>query len=198
MTGSNNSTPVDRFVDHPSLDYLAGLAVTVAYARLTTWRPSWDALAALSTSERRDLYSWSAVIVSLLATVVTVAVGQSNLATGPRMAQLARSHGNVLAKTWRAMLVASLFAVVATFVVLLVDAHDASACVVRTATLVFTFAMATTGTRFLRAIVLFERIYGVSMRDASHTPVEPVPAPTSVSPPRRDESADLEEDTKGS
>lgn len=158
-------TALRRFCgDHPSVDTLAAVAAVGFFALVRYLTNLPDPLLTMAVSERRDLYSWAAIVVSLLATLVTVSMSQA-LAPGSRMQQLVEEHSGDLSRAWAQMFSTSLVVVLISLGSLTLDARGRPSWASHLSTLAFVFAIAWVSARFLRASWLFTGLNAISLED---------------------------------
>lgn len=105
------------WIDHLWIDLVLVVLVTGAHGLVVALTGRFDVLGWLPATDRRGVYSAAAIVISLVAALSGVAVGQTGSAKGSRIAHIKREAGDQLAATWRSIyrgaLTAALIAVMA-------------------------------------------------------------------------------------
>ena len=167
------------WIDRIWLDYLiAGLPVGLYYVGVVSW--SWlDVFSWAAPTDRRSVYSAAAVVVSLLGSFSSVAIGQLSSARGERADLLRRAGGRDLSRNWRSVFRAALLCALVALGALLVDpsSPDSAGCVSMAFRWLFQVSLALAVVRFVRLSALFVDVLDVASSDGEVDVNREVPSP---------------------
>jgi hypothetical protein len=158
----------DAWIDRLWVDLvLVALAVGV-HAVLVLALPAADLLGNALPADRRATYSATAVVVSLLGSLSSVAISQLGSAKGWRAAVLKGEASGALARNWRSIFRAGMLSALISLLALLVDpsivTSSAAAVAVRW---IFEAGVLLALVKFLRLSALFTEVVTITAKDAA-------------------------------
>lgn len=164
----------DFWLNHLVVDLgLAGIILSL-HIVLVLVDPVWDVLGNAIPADRRSAYTSTAIVVSLLASFSSVAIGQASSAKGARADALRRQAAEALARNWRSVFQAGMYAAVLAIVCLLLDpSRRVDGWVPVVVRWVFEFTVLLATVKFVRLSSLFYEVITLSSKSAVEPEEEP-------------------------
>lgn len=165
----------DWWLDRLWADWLIAALLVVLHLGLVVFVPAADILGNAAPPDRRAVYSAAAIIVTLLASFSSVAIGQLSAARGPRADALRQNGAQELARNWRSIFQVGLLAALLALIALLLDpsavvrseAGTSEVVVPVVARWLFEAGLVVAVIKFLRSSALFSRVLMLAARSTA-------------------------------
>lgn len=153
------------WIDHLWVDLLLATLFVGVHIALVFAVPVADLLGQALPGDRRNVYTSTAVVVSLLSSFSGVAIGQLGSAGGLRAKALREQAGEALSKNWGSIFRSGLLATLIALIALLLDPSIHVVGLVPVITRwVFEFALLLALVKFMRLSALFSEVLTVKSK----------------------------------
>ena len=163
----------DAWIDHLWVDLVIVGLVVFIHASLVIVLPATDVLGNALPADRRATYSATAVVVSLLGSLSSVAISQLGSAKGWRAVALKEQASEKLARQWRSVFRTGMLSALLSLLALLLDPSVVTTSVVAVAVRwLFEAGVLLALVKFLRLSALFTEVLVLTGKDAADGDLE--------------------------